>query len=133
MGQPVKLSNEMILEARVAGAAMGRSIAGQVEFWARLGKILDRVMTGDQVTKLLDKEAAMKLSEILDSVDKPAGRKRLADHLAKLPFPHFTAHPDVAQALIREDADGKKTAGRFVGREFVSLDNAKGTKVGKRP
>jgi hypothetical protein len=121
MGQPVKLSDEMILEARVAGAAMGRSIAGQVEFWARLGKTLDRVMTGDQVTRLIDKEAALKLTEILDSVDKPAGRKRLADYLASKPFPRFKAHPGGPRTYIRENADGTETAGRFIGREFVPI------------
>ena len=37
MSQPVKLSESLVLDARLAGDAVERSIAGQVEFWARLG------------------------------------------------------------------------------------------------
>ena len=38
MSQPVKLSDSLVLDARLAGEAVERSIAGQVEFWARLGR-----------------------------------------------------------------------------------------------
>ena len=38
MSQPVKLSDALVLDARLAGEAVERSIAGQVEFWARLGR-----------------------------------------------------------------------------------------------
>jgi hypothetical protein len=41
MGQPVKLSDDLIREARTVGAVARRSIAGQVEFWARLGKSIE--------------------------------------------------------------------------------------------
>jgi len=37
MSQPVKLSDALVLETRLAGEIVERSIAGQVEFWARLG------------------------------------------------------------------------------------------------
>ena len=46
MGQPVKLSDELVLKARVAGEASRRSIAGQVEYWARLGKSIDALLEG---------------------------------------------------------------------------------------
>ena len=37
MGQPVKLSDALVLDARIAAEAQERSIAGQIEFWAKLG------------------------------------------------------------------------------------------------
>jgi anti-sigma factor RsiW len=37
----VKLSDDLILEARAVGAVARRSIAGQVAFWARLGKSIE--------------------------------------------------------------------------------------------
>ncbi len=37
MSQPVKLTDALVLDARIAGEVVERSIAGQVEFWARLG------------------------------------------------------------------------------------------------
>ena len=64
----------------------------------------------------------MDLSEALATVDTPEGRARLKAHLATTPFPHFEAHPTVEGALIRIEADGTRTAGRFVDRNFVPLD-----------
>ena len=37
MSQPVKLSDALVLEARMEADAQERSIAGQVEYWAKLG------------------------------------------------------------------------------------------------
>lgn len=58
------------------------------------------------------------LSECLEPVDTPEGRKRVADFLDTLPFPHFEPHPDQTEILVRVDADGSRTTGRFRGHEF---------------
>jgi hypothetical protein len=63
-------------------------------------------------------DAARPLSECLESVDSPEGRKRVADFLAAGPFPHYQPHPDRPGLLVRIDADGSRTVGRFVNREF---------------
>ena len=47
MGQPVKLSDTLILDARVVGKAAERSIAGQIEFWARVGRAVEPLLRGD--------------------------------------------------------------------------------------
>jgi hypothetical protein len=36
MSQPVKLSDDLVLDARLVGELLERSIAGQIEFWAQL-------------------------------------------------------------------------------------------------
>jgi ParD-like antitoxin of type II bacterial toxin-antitoxin system len=112
MGQPVKLSDEMILEARTAGAAMGRSIAGQVEFWASIGRTLEKVANRSQIERL-QQRATLPLSEIVSTVNGPAGRARLSAYLESKPFPRFSAHPEVDRLFVREDADGTRTVGRF--------------------
>jgi hypothetical protein len=121
MGQPVKLSDALVMEARIAGEAMQRSIAGQVEFWASLGKEMERIMNGGQITRVREKSVAAQLSEALESVNKPEGRARLAEYLASKPYPRFVAHPTAKDVFIREDADGSRVEGRIVGREFVPL------------
>ena len=40
MSQPVKVSDALMLDARVAGEIVERSMAGQIEFWAKLGRAL---------------------------------------------------------------------------------------------
>lgn len=37
----VKLSNEMILEAKIMSKALNRSLAGQIEHWARVGRLAE--------------------------------------------------------------------------------------------
>jgi hypothetical protein len=121
MSQPVKLSDGLVLDARLAGEAVERSIAGQVEFWARLGRSVELLLEGRQVLALCRNAAARPLSECLDSVDSPEGRERVAGFLEKGPFPHYQPHPDRAGLLVRIDADGSRTVGRFVKRTFQPI------------
>jgi hypothetical protein len=92
MSQPVNLSDP-VLYAQLAGEAMERSVAGQVE-------------------------CVRPLSECLESVDSSAGQRRVASFLETQPFPHYQAHLRGRGLFIRIDADGKRTVGRFVNREF---------------
>jgi ParD-like antitoxin of type II bacterial toxin-antitoxin system len=125
MGQPVKLSDELILDARVAAAAMQRSIAGQVEFWARIGESLERVAHRSQIERLQEK-AALPLSKIVATINRPAGRARLKAYLDSRPFPRFSPHPKLARTFVREDADGSRTVGRFMRGEFIAARSSKG-------
>jgi hypothetical protein len=119
MGQPVKLSDALVLDARIAGEAQERSIAGQVEFWARLGQSVEPLLRGRQVLALRRKAESLPLWEALATVDTPAGRKRVADVLARRPYPHYEQHPTEPGKLIRIDEDGTRAEGRFVNRVFV--------------
>jgi hypothetical protein len=121
MGQPVKLSDELVNEARIAGATMQRSIAGQVEFWASLGKAMEAIMNGDGIHRIRKMNTARSLSESLETVNQPLGRARLRAYLESRPFPRFIADPTEARVFIRQDADGTQTRGRVVGRMFQPL------------
>lgn len=121
MSQPVKLSDRLVLDARLAGEATERSIAGQVEFWAKLGRAIEPLLQGDRALALCRSGAAQSLSDLVDSVDAPVGRRRLAEHLASLPFPHYAPAPDAKGLLVRTDADGTRTIGRFVNRVFTAV------------
>src|SRR5258708_5543978 len=118
MSQPVKLSDALVLDARLAGEAFERSITGQVEFWAKLGRAIEPLLQGTQVLALCRNAAAQPLSECLDSVDSPAGRTSVAQYLAAQPFPHYEPAQDSPGFLVRIDANGKRTVGRFVNRRF---------------
>ncbi len=122
MSQPVKLSDALVMEARIAGEAMERSIAGQVEFWARIGKGVEALLTGQQM-RVIGREASTEAAlKRLDTVDSVEGRQRVKDYLASQPYPHYFAHPDKKGLLIREEEDGRRTVGRFVNREFVAVE-----------
>lgn len=121
MSQPVKLSDTLVLDARITGELVERSIAGQVEFWARLGRSIEPLLHGDQALALCRNTATRPLSECLESVDSGKGRQRLKAYLESRPFPRYEAHPDRAGLLIRIDEDGRRTTGRFVNRRFQAV------------
>jgi hypothetical protein len=117
MSQPVKLSDALVLDARVAGDLVERSIAGQVEYWARLGRSVELLLNGQQVMQLC-RTGVTPVSELIASVGKPTGKQRLARFLDSQPYPHYRPHPKAKGLLERIDEDGSVTVGRFVNREF---------------
>ncbi|HXI72499.1 MAG TPA: hypothetical protein VNN22_19320 [Verrucomicrobiae bacterium] len=118
MSQPVKVSDALLLDARVAGEAVERSIAGQIEFWAKLGRALEPLLRGDHMLALCRSGNVKPLSACLASVDSLAGRQRVVEHLKSRPFPHYEAGAGSPGMLVRIEADGKRTVGRFVNRQF---------------
>jgi ParD-like antitoxin of type II bacterial toxin-antitoxin system len=118
MSQPVKVSDALLLDARIAGEAVERSIAGQIEFWAKIGRALEPLMRGDHVLALCRSGNVKPLSACLESVDSPVGRKRVFEHLKTKPYPHYEAAAESPGLLVRIEADGKRTVGRFVNRQF---------------
>jgi hypothetical protein len=134
MSQPVKISDELLLDARLVGEAMERSIAGQIELWAKLGRAIEPLLRGDQVLALTRAGGIQPLSACLNSVDSAAGRQRVAEHLKSRPFPHYEA-ADQPGLLVRIEADGHRTVGRFVHRQFEPLaspKNAAAARIAKR-
>lgn len=130
MSQPVKLSDALVLDARIAGEVMERSIAGQVEFWARLGRSIETLLDGERVLQLSRSAAVRPLSACLSSVDSTEGRARTTAWLRSQPFPHYEAHPDKPGLLIRISEDGARTTGRFVKREFRPMRATRRARVG---
>jgi hypothetical protein len=118
MGQPVKISDQLLLDARLAGEVAERSIAGQIEYWARLGRAVELHLRATEALRLKREGEARPLSELLATVGTAAGRKRLAKHLGSRPFPQFEAAPGRPGFLVKIDKDGTRTIGRFVNREF---------------
>ena len=119
MSQPVKLASSLILDARLAAETAERSIAGQVQYWANLGRAIEPLIEGDRAMALLRSGKARPLSECLESVDTPVGRERVFKVLRSQPFPHYEAADDSPDLLVRIDGDGTRTVGRFVNRKFV--------------
>ena len=54
-------------------------------------------------------------------MDSPEGRQRVASLLESGPFPQYQPHSDRPGLLVRIDANGRRTVGRFVKREFQPI------------
>ncbi len=121
MSQPVKVSDELVIDARIISTLTNRSIAKQIEYWAHLGRALEPLLRGTQALALRRAGAEQSLSECLESVDSPEGRRRVMEHLSRQPFPHY--EPASTQGLlVRIEADGTRTIGRFVDRHFRAAE-----------
>jgi hypothetical protein len=120
MSQPVKLSDALVLDARLTGTVAERSIAGQIEFWARLGRAVEPLLRGDQAMALRRAGDEKPLSECLKAVDSPEGRQRVSAYLQGRPYPHYEP-ADSPGLLVRIDENGKRTVGRFVNRQFQAV------------
>ncbi|MSR57966.1 MAG: hypothetical protein EXS05_09860 [Planctomycetaceae bacterium] len=122
MSQPVKISDELILDARLIAEIAERSIAGQIEFWAQLGRAIEPLLEGAHVLALRRAGAAVPLSQCLAAVDSSAGRRRVSAYLDSRPFPHYEPAPEAPGLLLRVTEDGTRTLGRFVDREFQAVE-----------
>ena len=121
MSQPVKISDELILDARLTAEIAERSIAGLIEFWAQLGRAIEPLLEGSRALALRRAGATVPLSECLASVDSAAGRRRVVEYLESRPFPHYQPVAGSPGLVSRVDVDGTRTIGRFVGREFQAV------------
>jgi hypothetical protein len=119
MGQPVKLSDNLILDARVMAQQSERSLASQIEYWARLGRAIEAAVRPTTALKLKGRGAPPLLSDRFREVGTPAGRARVDAMLASEPFPHFESAPRRPGHVVKIDEDGTRTVGRFVKRVFV--------------
>jgi hypothetical protein len=122
MSQPVRLSDVLVLDARLIGEVTERSIAGQIEYWAKLGRAIEPLLQGTQALALCKKAIARPLSECLKAVDTPEGKDRVKKYLAMQPYPHYEPCKEARGLLVRTDANGKRTIGKFVNRKFQSVD-----------
>ena len=118
MSQPVKLSDSLVLDARLTSEVAERSIAGQIEFWAGLGRAIEPLLRLPDVLALRKAGATRPLSACLAEVGTHAGKERVANYLKSRPYPHYEADRKRPGVLVRIDQDGTRTAGRFINRRF---------------
>lgn len=123
MGQPVKLSDQLVDDARAVVPFSQRSIAGQIEFWAGLGKSIEPLLRGDRAISLQMAGGERPLSQLLAEVETAKGRKRLESTLARRPYPHYRPVPGQPDLICRIEEDGTEVVGRFVGRDFVAEES----------
>ncbi|MCC6415284.1 MAG: hypothetical protein IT582_05200 [Opitutaceae bacterium] len=119
MSQPVKLSDSLVLDARLTSEAAERSIAGQIEFWAGVGRAIEPVLQLPEVLALRKAGAVKPLSACLAEAGTPAGTRKVAAYLKTRPYPHYEPDPAAPGWLVRIEKNGTRIRGRFSKRRFV--------------
>ena len=66
---PIKLSGSLVKEARLSAKVFRRSLTGQIEHWATLGKVIESQMSGEAVTRLLQQRGGTLKIASVDSAN----------------------------------------------------------------
>lgn len=122
MGQPVRLSDGLVQDARVVGEVAERSIAGQIEYWARLGRAIESVLDGESALRLKRHRGGKPLSACLRTRTRDEAVAELEAHLNAQPFPQYHPVPGKPSYLLRVEKDGTRTLGRVTGRVFRPVE-----------
>jgi hypothetical protein len=120
MSQPVKLSDSLVLDARLTSEMAERSIASQIEFWAGLGRAIEPLMRLPEILALRKSGSLRPLSACMAEAGTAIGTQRVQNYLKAQPYPHYEADPKKPGMLLRIDEDGTETTGRFINRQFKS-------------
>lgn len=121
MSSAIKLSAEFVELARGEGRVMGRSIAGQVEHWARLGRAVERApgfayarihaalsaQTG--IDELTPDEQGVALAELEEYLEQ-LPRDRDAPFFAKLRAAGAPVHGEPTRDRTRRATASRRTA-----------------------
>ncbi|MGH7995469.1 MAG: TA system antitoxin ParD family protein [Opitutaceae bacterium] len=81
---PVKLSGALVADARKSAKALHRSLTGQIEHWASLGRAVESQLPGDALVHLLDRiGGTMKISQVAEASQRQEVTAALAEFLGK--------------------------------------------------
>ena len=129
MGLTVRLSDTLVTAAREEAGLASRSLTAQIEHWAILGCAVEKLLPHGQVAalkRLGDGAAATPamarreaVGRLLHRLTNANDRDQELAHLRSLGGPRYGTNPKHPGLIMRVDADGARTLGRFEGKTFV--------------
>ncbi len=119
MGLPLRISDDIVLQAREEAETSERSVTSQIEHWVRLGMAVEAVLSHPEARELKRRGKALTLEQAHALAHSPRGRERARQHLAGRTQPLYESDPADPSVVVRVSADGSRTRGRLVNRTFV--------------
>ncbi len=132
MSTAIKVSESLAEEARTAAQDADRSLTGQVEHWARLGKAIEPLLTTKTITALkkwsdlTPEEEAVEKQRLLEALEQfsHAPARVLRDRLGLAGQTLYEVDPSDSERIIQVLPDGRRVRGQFVDRVFVEEPSA---------
>ena len=118
---PFRIDSQLVNQARTAGEVHDRTPTAQIEHWAKLGRVLESVLSGKSVERVKELGRVDDLEQILALTQTPAGQARALAVIARHKGPVYSADPEHPELVVEEAPDGTKRRGKFVHREFVPV------------
>ena len=119
---PLRIDSELVNLARTSGALFDRPPTAQIEHWAKLGRVLDSVLSGESVAKVKQRGNVSELDQVVAWSQSEKGRKKALALIAKHAGPVYETDPAAPHVVIERRADGSSRRGRFANRQFVAID-----------
>jgi len=128
MSIPIRVSEELLEEAKKQIKMSCRSLTKQIEFWALIGKEAELNMTPADIAALVNGEAEIKIfrkksesvdfDNLLDQVetDRKNGTIKSKVLKDKVWYEEHLQHPGLFYRMTHQ---GEKTIGKFVNGKFV--------------
>jgi hypothetical protein len=128
MGMPVKLSDELVDSARAEAANSDRSITGQIEHWAKIGRSVEAVLGHNEIQALKRSPQSPALSTVthraiqvaLERVVSETDRSLLSRRV-RAGRTVYQIDPSGSGLTERIEPNGTRTLGRFANRRFVPV------------
>jgi hypothetical protein len=131
MSLSVQLSDDLVRSAQIEVKTSERSIAGQIEHWAKLGCAVESALKQPEIIAVnrgggnhrqtfprVTQQEQVQLT--LETMATSADRSPIQQLLAKKTTPTYGTDPAYPGLIVRFDPDGSKTAGHFINRQFVA-------------
>ena len=130
---PVRLQQELMQSATLAGARHHRSAAEQIEYWATLGRQVAGVLDPDKLLDVLSGLAALRVEPVTTAAVAPeqvfgaleqqrrSGELVGAVSSASLRYQASTTHPGFLEEVA---SDGKRRLGQFRHGVFDPLEGS---------
>ncbi|MBP9223939.1 MAG: hypothetical protein KBF76_08725 [Verrucomicrobiales bacterium] len=124
----IKIGSELVENAREAAETSDRSLTGQVEHWAKLGRSVERFLStpmisalkksGGDPDKITNEAERDELLRAISALRETPPFAETRSYLRSLNTPLYEADPENAGRLFRVEPDGTRTRGQLVGRVF---------------
>ncbi len=128
---PLRIDGELIHEAKVSGHVFHRSIAQQVEHWASLGRVLEKVLTVSSVAKVKNLSRPVDLECALAGARSAAGRKKTLALLARKQGPLYGVKPDRPGGVLQYEPGKIAVASEMIEGKFVRTRKVSKTKTSR--
>jgi hypothetical protein len=119
---PLRIDSGLVNQAREAGAVADRPPTAQIEHWAKLGRVLDAVLTGASLFTVKKLSRVPSLDDIVAASQTKEGREKTRAVIFSHGGPTYSADPENPALILERSPDGSVKRGRFLNRKFVQAD-----------
>jgi hypothetical protein len=118
---PLRIDSDLVNQARSAGAMFDRPPTAQIEHWAKLGRVLDAILSGASTLRIKQAGRVADIGRVVALSQTEKGRKKARTLIFKHGGPVYEADTEASGLIVERRPDGSSRKGRFVNRKFVAV------------